>query len=258
MARSSDFYGCYLLVSESSQPRFRGRCYVGFTVNPNRRIKQHNRGRRFGGAFRTSDRGPWEMALLVHGFPNEICALRFEWAWQHPAKSRRLSQLNLRKRAKETKLQFHVRIANHMLSTGPWNRLPLTVRWLNEKYRQSAGGILTTPPHIKVVYGLLEEIDCSTKRSKDVTTVRDICSVCNGSCQGSLLSCLSDSCSGMFHVLCLGKLFSLEEPDFIIPISGRCPLCCERFLWGEWLSTIINLRTDLTIEDSPERSDLSS
>jgi predicted GIY-YIG superfamily endonuclease len=57
------------------------RTYVGATVNPNRRLRQHN-GEICGGARATKGRC-WRRVFLVGGFTEERPALRFEWRWKY-------------------------------------------------------------------------------------------------------------------------------------------------------------------------------
>lgn len=60
-----------------------------YTVNPLRRLRQHNGVIRGGAAFTSNaDRRPWSMACYVSGFKTRRAALRFEWAWQNPTRSR--------------------------------------------------------------------------------------------------------------------------------------------------------------------------
>jgi predicted GIY-YIG superfamily endonuclease len=79
------FHAVYLLTS--LDPRCEGYFYVGYTVNPARRLRQHN-GELTNGALRTSRQGrPWTLVCCVSGFSEDRVALKFEWCWQHPHKS---------------------------------------------------------------------------------------------------------------------------------------------------------------------------
>ena len=80
-------FHCYLL--RSLDPNHPLKTYIGFTTNPQRRIRQHNGILKAGGARRTKRSGrPWTFVCVVHGFEDKITALQFEWAWQNVDKSK--------------------------------------------------------------------------------------------------------------------------------------------------------------------------
>ncbi|TGZ64323.1 hypothetical protein CRM22_006436 [Opisthorchis felineus] len=216
------FFGCYILVSLN--PTARGRTYIGFTVNPNRRIRQHNGGRIKGGAKSTAGRGPWDMVLIVHGFPNDISALRFEWAWQNPNLSRRLAHSVSPRRPKESPFDYRFRVLSMMLSSGPWNRLGLIVR-------------LCVPPlHIPVVFGPLHPGE--SKLPRDPLPQLKACGICSVEFSPSAspeeavpLTCPALCPSGQWHMTCLAihltarSTSNRQESDYLIPLCGNCPAC---------------------------------
>ena len=79
-------WSCYLLCTPDGK-----HTYIGATVDPDRRLRQHN-GEIQGGARATRRCKEWKRVLLVQPFPEQRDALQFEWMWKR--KSRRQSVEN--------------------------------------------------------------------------------------------------------------------------------------------------------------------
>ena len=125
------FFGCYLVGSRN--PAMRGRTYVGFTVDPPRRIRQHN-GVLASGAKYTRRLRPCSMLLVVYGFPSKVQALQFEWAWQKPRLSRavRETAVALGVSDKSSSVINKTKLVMAMCALSPWKHLPLTVHFFDD------------------------------------------------------------------------------------------------------------------------------
>ncbi|WJZ89225.1 hypothetical protein VitviT2T_008454 [Vitis vinifera] len=154
--KGDDFFACYLLASLS--PRHKGHSYIGFTVNPRRRIRQHN-GEITCGAWKTKRKRPWEMVLCIYGFPTNVSALQFEWAWQHPTES-----LAVRKAAAGFKslsgIANKIKLAYTMFTLPAWQSLNLTVNFFSTKYTKHSAGCPILPEHMRVQVSPMDELPC--------------------------------------------------------------------------------------------------
>ena len=168
-----DFYACYLLASYNNVHR--DCTYIGFTVNPRRRLRQHN-GELVAGAWFTKKRRPWQMMVCVYGFPSKVAALQFEWAWQHPLKSKLLAHRRPQFQGKIGRphmLKAKFAILHEMLNCRPWFNFHLTVHMFHqERYEDIMGtfqtmtrkrnpsyGLPALPSHTRLVFGGFEMLD---------------------------------------------------------------------------------------------------
>lgn len=113
----------YLLQSLSC-PR---KTYIGYTVDPVRRLRQHN-GEIVGGAKRTTRARPWKMICHISGFPDKRTALQYEWINNHP----KVKRWNINGRLKtltETLLR------GRFCKTSPLSSsMNLTLNWLEKDH----------------------------------------------------------------------------------------------------------------------------
>lgn len=109
------------------------RTYVGATIDPDKRLKQHN-GILKGGAKYTKSFGKstWIHAVIISGLPNWINTLQCEWRLKHPTGSRRSKSSGIISRIKALNTILHLdKWTNN--STINISEMNLTVK-IKEKY----------------------------------------------------------------------------------------------------------------------------
>ncbi|CAL8470527.1 g10069 [Coccomyxa elongata] len=265
-----EFFGCYLL--QSKHEKLKGKTYIGFTVNPKRRIRQHN-GEISAGAHKTKSGRPWGMVLVVHGFPTKVQALQFEWAWQHPEKSKAVRDLvaelkGTRKSAGITGAKGKLRLLILLLNSEQWRYFPLSVQFLSSEYAPLLCNLPPLPDHVPVTIAPVEDLPIVVGDDFDEGPIKDMdeaegnscpedsaptdppmtvagmlaaapvdsssCAVCEKRKMTHWLAC---TCGARCHLECLAQHFIKADPSQpSVPQEGSCPACGARSSWVDALA----------------------
>ncbi|PPD69450.1 hypothetical protein GOBAR_DD33670 [Gossypium barbadense] len=212
------FFACYLLTSLS--PRHKGHTYIGFTVNPLRRIRQHN-GEIGSGAWRTKSRRPWEMVVCIYGFPTNVSALQFEWAWQHPRESEAVRQ------AAATFKSFSgvtnkIKLAYTMLTLPAWQSLNITINYFSTKYTNHSASCPSLPEQMKVKVSPMDELPCYTEPNEieykddcdnldEYDEVSDTCETVPETYPNEVVIVSADNLHSIIHEACHEQSEHIEE-----------------------------------------------
>ena len=247
MSSDVGFHGVYCL--DNINPKWKGHSYVGFTVNPSRRIRQHN-GELPNGAMQTKRKRPWDMIFCIFGFPSKIMALQFEWTCQNPEKAKPLREV-FTKRVTQTRhtIVNNYCIFTHLLSSPPYNGLELTIQVFNENRFLEVKALAERDPSLRCrplprspTFGDFASINkyVSGYGSPDKSFLSGQCNLCT-LCEGRLLSIVSTvhcpgACGGIFHPPCLAAFFSSFAEDVdnvpLIPTNTvSCPSCTVDITW---------------------------
>ncbi|KAK7045732.1 Slx4p interacting protein [Paramarasmius palmivorus] len=254
------FYACYLLKSIQT-PTSKAN-YIGSTPDPPRRIRQHN-GELTQGAFKTRSKRPWVMQMIVHGFPSKLAALQFEWAWQHPHKSRHIRDADGNKifAASGRHLKQNIEILRHMVSNHPYNTWPLHLKiftaeaqriWENIVNPQSRKGRKKTAPSVNplplpqgfTVSVELEGVDgksglAGSGRNKAIDVKDDLFTAALLEKNADIAASKPHQCTVCkeditdYAAAFLSQIPSSSKELPMIPRGGTCPGCSTYVLWGD-------------------------
>ncbi|NXP49610.1 SLX1 endonuclease, partial [Heliornis fulica] len=168
---------------------------------------------------------------------------QFEWAWQHPFTSRRLTDVTPR-RPRERPIAFALRLLPRLLRAPPWCRLPLRLRWLRPSPPPPLDPV--PPRHVVVESGQLparrprprrrmrRRSSAGATAPEGDTPPAALCELCAEPCQASPpLRCPRPGCLLTAHPLCLARVFLRSEPRELLPMHGACPRCHAHLLWGD-------------------------
>lgn len=155
-----------------------------------------------------------------------------------------------------------------MVRIGPWNRLPLTVRWLKQEYCQEFSLNKLPPTHMPIVYGLIEMFQKSSKSKKNeiidpsITdeALIDKCFICKseilkesliGVTLATILKCFK--CEQISHTVCMAKHFIVDNQ--ILPVEGNCPKCYEHLMWGDLIKNKVIIKRSIITDNISQEED---
>lgn len=252
------FYGCYLLLSESAEVP-KGKSYIGFTVDPCRRIRQHNGELSRGGAKKTKSGRPWRIFCIVHGFRTQVQGLQFEWAWQHPLLCKTVRsqvmaaniggcKLSSRGRQRECRVDSNLRVLEAMLSSPTWSRMPLRVTFFNEEHRSKFR--LCRETNVSIEYCQTVSLFSDSIVNRDIGIEESLlgklsgasCAKCASAFTGKtsrVVSC--PSCSSFYHAACGASCFKFcggSLRDLIPNKGGECSVCSSEISWIDLVRSV--------------------
>ncbi|EQC33363.1 hypothetical protein SDRG_08882 [Saprolegnia diclina VS20] len=243
-------FACYLLTPQT--PTQTGKrslhmkhTYVGFTMTPKRRLRQHN-GEIVQGAKKTAKYRPWDMLIVVYGFASKVQALQFEYVWQHPynsrftktamASARHVKRYGGMRSVRRKLIELYL-----ILALPPWNELSLTLSFTTPEIQTLAASIAPSelPPSMVTQVATLDTLPHGPPGNDDDGDDDDArCSICIGPFHenDARLMCYHVDCPMRAHIDCAHECFPDDDDDQLHSEKhGYCPYCDNELHWATLL-----------------------